>query len=234
MPRDTLSAGWDGPFSIQIGNSSGDWLLWLGLLLLAGAIILGRMLMSMGTLVYDSRGVDKETGKPIRSGAALDELQPVGLIRFTLMQSPQFRGQISRLAPRSLLLLSRWLSFDYLFMKLAYPALAILGWWLVDHPDIRSLHHWDASWRWAAILIPVMAWLADILENRTASKAIQETSTGLTATDPPVKKAALERGEEWARVMRAASVTKWVLVAVSVVIVLSLGIAALVRYPELR
>ena len=231
MPRDTLSTGWDGPISVHIGNSLGDWLLWLGLLLLAGAIILGRMLNGMGNLVYDSRSVDKETGKPIRSGAALDQLQPVGLIRFTLLRATQFRGQVSRLAPRSVLLLNKWLSFDYGFMRLAYPALALIGWWLIEHPDIYSLRHWHSYWRWVVIVVPMLAWIADVIENQSSLRAIRETSAGLASNDPPVRAAALDRGDRWVGTMRVASILKWILVTLAIAMIIALAIVALVRYP---
>jgi len=200
-----LQAATDVIARFDIGPAAGRWVLWLALVMLAGAVITGAVLMRMGQLIYEDGTVNRDTGKPISPGPA----RRLGLMRFTRLGAEEFRRKIHVLSLRTHTLLLDWLRFDYRFMLFLYPALALLALWLAVFSGFQRWFRVEAWWGWVAVGIPALAWLADAIENRMALKAIGHTDEALKAEDEASRQEALEAGWRCNRAMKIAAAIKW-------------------------
>lgn len=157
---------------IFVANSGLIWMFTL--LCFFGTIITTWVMKRTGALVcerderVESKSTDRihsETEKPLRGDA-------VQVISFTLKSPKAFTKWMQRMPERSLLLLLKWLRFDFWFMFFLFPFLSLLTALLTRFTCLSQQTPWTDISAFL-IALPLITGLTDVLENLFAISLIK-------------------------------------------------------------
>lgn len=145
----------------------------LAIFFLLGAIITRWILERMGMMIREKDEPETVYAKYIYDLESRPlEGKKVRLRLFSFKDSKHLTNWMNRMPERSILLLVRWLKFNYWFIFFFYPFLVFLVALLTHYTCFKAVYS-ESTWTASLIFIPVFAGLMDVFENLLATWSIE-------------------------------------------------------------